>query len=79
MKRSLEDLLSGVPAQDGNGGKPLKPNVSATKAKASEPVTQLQKTDTNAKRVLEEEAEARAEKTARLKAAREDRDSGGKD
>ncbi|GHF66366.1 hypothetical protein [Seohaeicola zhoushanensis] len=74
MKLSLEDLLAGVPAQDGNGGELLKPNLSAKK-KANEPVTQLDKTTTNAKRVLEDEAEARAVKTARLKSAREERDA----
>lgn len=76
MKPSLEDLLAGVPAQNGNGGKLLSPSVSV-KAKASAPVTQIDKTTTNARRVLEEEASERAEKTARLKAAREKRDAAG--
>ena len=78
MKSSLEDLLAGVPAQEGNGGKLLKPTASH-KAKAPEPVTQLDKTTLSAKRVLDEEAEARAEKTARLKAQREERDAGQSD
>lgn len=51
----------------------LKRGVSV-RVKASEPVTQLDKTSTNARRVLEEDAKERAEKTARLKAAREERD-----
>jgi len=75
LKSSLEDLLRGIPAQNGNGGELLKPGISAS-TKASRPETQLEKTTANAKRVLEEEAEARASKTARLKAAREGRDSG---
>lgn len=79
MKRSLDDLLAGVPAQQGNGGQLKPPSVSASKAKTTEPTTQLEKTDTNAKRVLEEEAKARADKTAQLKAARERRDAGGTD
>ncbi|MAQ85006.1 hypothetical protein [Psychromarinibacter halotolerans] len=79
MRPSLEDLLAGVPAQEGNGGKRLTPSVSASKAKAAEPVTALDKTTENAKLVLEEEAKERAAKTARLKAAREARDAGGSD
>ncbi|WP_158968116.1 hypothetical protein [Chachezhania sediminis] len=78
MKPSLEDLLAGVPAQEGNGGKLLTPTVSAN-TKASGPVSQIDKTTMNARRILDEEAEARAEKTARLKAAREARDAGDRD
>ncbi|GGG67150.1 hypothetical protein GCM10011415_12580 [Salipiger pallidus] len=70
MKPSLEDLLSGVPAQEGNGGTPR----GSSTQKASKPLTTLEKTSANAKQVLEEEAEERAEKMARLKAAREARD-----
>ncbi|MBY6121459.1 hypothetical protein [Mameliella alba] len=77
MKPTLEDLLAGVPARDGNGGTPLAPSVSASKAKTAEPVTQIDKTTANAKRVLDEEAQARADKTAQLKAAREARDGSG--
>ncbi|MBN7786351.1 hypothetical protein JYP51_15605 [Ponticoccus gilvus] len=77
MKPTLEDLLAGVPAQEGNGGKPLAPSVSASKAKTAEPVTQIDKTTANAKRVLDEEAKAHADKTAQLKAAREARDGTG--
>lgn len=78
MKKTLEDLLAGVPAQEGNGGQPLAPSVSASKAKSSEQVTQLDRTTENAKRVLDDEAQARAEKTAQLKAAREERDAARK-
>ena len=42
-------------------------------------VTAIDKTTANARRVLEDEAEERAEKMARLKAAREKRDSMGSD
>ena len=79
MKPTLEDLLAGLPAQDGNGGKLQAPSVSASKSKTTEPVTQLDKTTENAKRVLEEESQARADKTAQLRAAREKRDAGGND
>ena len=51
----------------------MKPSVSDVKVTNSEPVTPIDKTTKNAKRVLEEDAEVRAEKTARLKAAREER------
>lgn len=78
MKPTLEDLLSGVPDPEGNGGTPLAPSVSASRAKAAEPVTQIDKTTANAWRVLDEEAEARADNTAQLKAAREARDGFGK-
>lgn len=76
MKYELEDLLAGIPAQKGNRGKLLKPTGSS-QVKANEPVTQIDKTTMNAKRVLEDEADARAEKTARLKAARKRRNGGG--
>ncbi|MBR9894125.1 hypothetical protein GYB14_20715 [bacterium] len=78
MKPTLEDLLEGVPAQEGNGGQLLARGVSASKAKSSEPATPLDRTTENAKRVLGDEAHARAEKTAQLKAAREERDASRK-
>lgn len=78
MTTTLEDLLAGVPAQEGNGGHPMAPSVSASKVKSSEPVTQLDRTTVNARRVLDDEAQARAEKTAQLRAAREERDAGRK-
>ncbi|MBT9383485.1 hypothetical protein KM176_06415 [Pseudooceanicola sp. CBS1P-1] len=79
MKTKLEDLLKGVPAQKGNGGRHLTPTVSSAAAKAAEPMTALDKTTASAKRLLDDEALARSEKTARLKAAREDRDKGDDD
>ncbi|MCA0961069.1 hypothetical protein [Salipiger bermudensis] len=79
MKKTLEDLSVGVPAQKGNGGRLLAPTVSASAAKAAEPMTALDKTTASAKRLLDDEALARSEKTARLKAAREDRDKGADD
>ncbi|RYH08891.1 hypothetical protein EU800_14235 [Tropicimonas sp. IMCC6043] len=78
MKPAPEGPLAGVPALDGNRGMRLKRGVSV-RVKASEPVTQLDRTTTNARRVLEEEAGERAEKTARLNAAREERDLGEMD
>lgn len=77
MKTTLEDLLSGVPAQEGNGGRLMTPTVSASAAKNAEPVTAIDKTTASAKRLLDDEAQVRAEKTARLKAARENRETGG--
>ncbi|TMV85463.1 hypothetical protein FGG78_20800 [Thioclava sp. BHET1] len=79
MKTKLEDLLSGVPAQEGNGGQLMAPSVSASAAKTAEPVTAIDKTTASARRLLEEEAQARAEKTARLKAARKKREEGDED
>ncbi|EBA06730.1 hypothetical protein [Sagittula stellata] len=79
MKTKLEDLLKGVPAREGNGGQLLAPSVSASEAKSAERVTALDKTTASAKRLLDDEALARSEKTARLKAAREKRDMGDED
>ncbi len=79
MKRSLEDLLAGVPAQDGNGGKLKLPAIPASGTKAAQAVSQLDKTTANARRVLDDDSRARADKTARLKAARESRDVTGTD
>lgn len=77
MKPTLEDLIAGIPARHGNGGSPRVPGVSATRSRETEPVTQIDKTTANARRVLDEEARVRAEKTALLKAAREARDRSG--
>lgn len=76
MKPTLEDLLSGVPVQEGNGGKLLAPTVSASKGGGPEPITAIDRTTANAKRVVEDETQIRNEKTAQLKAAREARDAG---
>ncbi|WP_425075089.1 hypothetical protein [Sagittula sp. S175] len=54
----------------------MAPTVSASAAKAAEPVTAIDKTTASAKRLLDDEALVRREKTARLKAAREARDKG---
>jgi hypothetical protein len=77
VKPSLEDLIAGIPARNGNGGSPRGPGVSATRPKATEAITQIDKTTANARRVLDEEAKARADKTAQLKAAREARGGSG--
>lgn len=66
MKPTLDDILSGVPEQSGNGGKPLSP----TKTAETRSETQLDKISASAKRLLTEEAEERADKIARLRAAR---------
>lgn len=79
MKTKLEDLLKGVPAQEGNGGRLLASTVSASTAKAGEPMTALDKTTASAKRLLEDETLVRSEKTARLRVSREDRDKGDDD
>lgn len=76
MKRELEDLLEGIPSQEGNGAGLLAATVSASAAKAAKPMTALDKTTASAKRWLDDEALVRSEKKARLKAAREDRDKG---
>lgn len=76
MNSAFKHLLADVPAQEGNGGMPLAPSVSASKAKSAAPVSALDKTAETAKRLLTDEAQARAEKTARLKAARAKRDQG---
>ncbi|NDV51340.1 MULTISPECIES: hypothetical protein [unclassified Salipiger] len=73
MKRSLDDLLKGIPAQTGNGGKPPQPKGTSGE-KRTGPETQLDRITAGAKRVLQEEADERAEKLERLKAAREARD-----
>lgn len=76
MRATLEDLLAGLPAQDGNGGQPLGADVSASKSKSAAPETQLDRTTANARRFVEDEAQLRTAKTAQLKAAREKRDAG---
>ena len=66
MKPTLDDILNGIPEQSGNGGKPLSP----TKKADARSETQLDKISASAKRLLTEEAEQRADKIARLRAAR---------
>lgn len=73
MKKSLDDFLRGVPPQNGNGGRRLKPS-GVFKDPPARPATQLDKTTAAAREILDTESRERAEKTARLKAAREARD-----
>ena len=56
---------------------PLAPNVSASKAKTAAPVSALDKTAETAKRLLNDEEQASAEKTSR-KVARAKRDQATK-
>lgn len=74
---TLASFLRGLPAQNGNGGKLLEPQ-KPSEDQATSQDKQLEKTSLRAKKILAEEAEDRAEKTARLKEARRvrDRDSG---
>lgn len=71
MKHSLENLLVDVAPQNGNGGKRLK----AAGSSYEEPLSALDKTTRNVRQLLDEEAEERAEKTARLREARAKRDA----
>ena len=57
----------------------LAPSVSASKAKTAAPVSALDKTAETAKRLLNDEEQASAEKTSRLKVARAKRDQATKD
>ncbi|MCA2013501.1 hypothetical protein LCM17_18570 [Cereibacter sphaeroides] len=75
MTRVLDELLADIPPQTGNGGKRLKPKNKAYE----EPLTAIDKTTRNVRQLLNEEAEERAEKTARLRAARELRDAASTD
>lgn len=75
MKTSLEDLLAGLPPQEGNGGQPVTAGVRASKAASSRGETQIDRTTAIARRVVDDETRLRAEKTAALKAAREKRDA----
>lgn len=74
MKRSLQDLIQGVPPQRGNGGRHLKAE-GAFKDMPEQPRTQLDKTTAAAKLIIDEEARERAAKGERLKAARAARDA----
>ncbi|WP_194095701.1 hypothetical protein [Marivivens aquimaris] len=75
MSSKLEDLLAGVPAQNGNNGEVPSPTFPDLKASASRQ-TQLDKTTAIVKQVLDDEQVARAEERRRLKEARENRDKG---
>ena len=73
MNWSLDQLLQGVPPQDGNGGKRL----GTASGGGSDPRSAvIEKTTEAAKLIMSDEATKRAEKTARLKADREARDRG---
>ncbi len=72
MKRSLEDFLEGVPRSGGRSSVPK----GVFKDPPVRPATQLDKTTAAAREILDAEAQERAEKGARLKAAREARDRG---
>lgn len=74
MTRSFDDFLKGVPPQYGNGGRPPQPT-GVFKDRPAAPVTALDKTTAEVKRMTDEDAQERAQKTARLKAAREARDA----
>ena len=75
MPWSLDDMLQDVPAQRGNGGRVRVPN-GVFKDLPEAPRTQIDKTAVAVKEILETDAKERAEKTARLKAARLARDGG---
>lgn len=74
MTSQLEDFIAGVPAR-GSKGSTGRTAGSTLRTKASGPETAIDKTTTAAWGILDEEVEARAEKNARLKAARQARHS----
>lgn len=78
MKRSLQDLIQGVPSQRGNRGRHLKAG-GAFKDVPRQPLTQLDRTTAAANLIIEEEARERAAKGERLKAARAARDAAAQD
>ncbi|WP_341485339.1 hypothetical protein [Thioclava sp. GXIMD4215] len=67
MKHRFDDLFKTVPARDKKG----RTAGAATHKASINPATALDKTSSAAWEILDEEAEIRAQKTARLKAARE--------
>lgn len=75
MTSASEDPLKGLPAAGGDNSAFQPPSIAVSHANASEQVAPIDRTTTNAKRVLAEEAEKRADKTARLRAARQERDA----
>ena len=72
MNWSLEQLLLEVPHREGNGGKLLSADTTGGASDARSTV--IENTTAAAKLIMNGEADARAEKTARLKADREARD-----
>jgi hypothetical protein len=73
MNWSIDELLRDAPVRLGNGGRLLASN-GAPKAKPAALMSPIDKTTAAAKLIAEIEAEERASKTARLKAARLARD-----
>ncbi|WP_339107140.1 hypothetical protein [Thioclava sp. GXIMD4216] len=67
MKHKFDDLFKAVPVHDRKG----RTAGAATRTASTGPATALDKTSSAAWEILDEEAEIRAQKTARLKAARE--------
>lgn len=67
MTHRLDDLFKTVPTRDMKG----RTAGAATRTASAGPATALDKTSSAAWEILDEEAEIRAQKTARLKAARE--------
>lgn len=75
MKRSFGDPLSGNPPQTRNGERRLQLK-ELFGDKPAGPVTLHDKITAEAKRIQDDAAKERAEKTLRLRAAREARDRG---
>ena len=75
MRTQPEDLFAGILGRDNKEGNGRTAG-SALRTKTPGPETAIDKTTTAAWGILDEEAEARAEKTARLKAARQAREGG---
>ncbi|WP_121629820.1 hypothetical protein [Tropicibacter alexandrii] len=73
MSGGFEDMFDGMRLHDGKAPKARKPG-STPRTQSAGPKTALDKTSTAAWEILDEDARARAEKTARLKAARQARD-----
>ncbi len=69
MNWSLNDLISILPPQLGNGGR-LLASTNDSNRPDTIPATQVDKTTAAAKLILDAEFRDRIEKTARLKAAR---------
>ena len=76
MSSSFDDLLRAIPQRRDTRGREAAPGAAPRPAPAP---TQIEKTTAAAKLILETEAMSRAEKTARLRAAREARDTGPRD
>lgn len=73
MSSKLEDLVFGIPTSRAHEGAGKKAG-ALYRAEIPGPMTALDKTTTAAWTILDDEAQVRADKTARLKAARQARD-----